>query len=136
MAEMMIAIIILGLGLLMVATMFPVAWTRARDLAEFTNHNTASQAAQTTVQMLCRVYNPAIGLSVSSFLGDTQIPTVIDADGTVHVLEIQNAFADPGMVTPGASYVPRGESFQSNFLVRASPLNTVQIDPKITTWLF
>ena len=35
-AELMIAIVILGLGLLMVAGMFPVGWIKARELAEYT----------------------------------------------------------------------------------------------------
>lgn len=43
--EMMIAIVILGLGLVMTATMFPVAWTRARTLTEFTTHRAVTQSA-------------------------------------------------------------------------------------------
>lgn len=54
-AEMMIAIIILGLGLIMVATLFPVSWTRARQLAEFTSQNNATAAAETAVRVVAQV---------------------------------------------------------------------------------
>ncbi len=47
--EMMIAIVILGLGLVMTATMFPVAWTRARTLTEYTTQRVVSQSAATTL---------------------------------------------------------------------------------------
>ena len=74
MAEMMIAIVILGLGLLMVATMFPIAWTKARTLAEFTNQSSITEAASTTVRLLTRVARPIPGgppfQSQTSFLGD------------------------------------------------------------------
>lgn len=43
--EMMIAIVILGLGLVMTATMFPVAWTRARTLTEYTTQRVVAQSA-------------------------------------------------------------------------------------------
>ncbi len=52
--EMMIAIVILGLGLVMVATMFPVAWDRARTLSEYTVEQSATAAAQTTLHTLLR----------------------------------------------------------------------------------
>jgi hypothetical protein len=58
---MMIAIIILGLGLVMVATMFPVAWDRARDLSEYTIEQTTVSAAQSAIESVVR---PA-GLSVA-----------------------------------------------------------------------
>lgn len=43
--EMMIAIVILGLGLVMTATMFPIAWTRARSLTEYTTQRAVAQSA-------------------------------------------------------------------------------------------
>ena len=52
--EMMIAIIILGLGLVMVATIFPVAWDRARTLSEYTVEQSAAAGAQTTLATLLR----------------------------------------------------------------------------------
>lgn len=50
----MIAIVILGLGLVMVATMFPVAWDRARTLSEYTVEQSAAAGAQATLQALLR----------------------------------------------------------------------------------
>lgn len=47
--EMMIAIVILGLGLVMTATMFPVAWTRARTLTEYTTQRVVAQSAAATI---------------------------------------------------------------------------------------
>jgi len=52
--EMMIAIVILGLGMIMVATMFPVAWDRARDLSEFTIEQTAVGAAQAALEAVVK----------------------------------------------------------------------------------
>jgi len=53
--EMMIAIVILGLGLIMVATIFPVAWTRARQLVESTKQNSCTAIAEATVRSLLKV---------------------------------------------------------------------------------
>jgi hypothetical protein len=102
MAELLIAIVILGIGMLMAATMFPIAWSRARDLAEFTVQSSASEAAETTVRMLCNVANTAGvaggALVGTSFLGDqlyavdTASPPM--ADGRVHVLHVQNLLAE------------------------------------------
>ncbi len=50
----MIAIVILGLGLVMVATIFPVAWDRARTLSEYTMEQSAAAGAQTTLASLLR----------------------------------------------------------------------------------
>jgi prepilin-type N-terminal cleavage/methylation domain-containing protein len=52
--EMMIAIVILGLGLTMVATMFPVAWDRARLLSEYTTEVTVTEVAATAVESMLR----------------------------------------------------------------------------------
>ncbi len=52
--EMMIAIVILGLGLIMVATMFPVAWDRARTLSEHTIEQSTTAAARATLEALLR----------------------------------------------------------------------------------
>jgi hypothetical protein len=70
----MIGIVILGLGLVMVATIFPVAWTRARVLNEFTVERAAVAAAHETIRSVTRVSTPS--LRGSSFLGDlTYDPT-------------------------------------------------------------
>lgn len=52
--EMMIAIVILGLGLTMVATMFPVAWDRARQLSEHTTEQTVTAGVAATVESTLR----------------------------------------------------------------------------------
>lgn len=54
-AEMMIAVVILGLGLLMVASLFPVSWLSARRLAENTTQFSCRQAADLAVRTLLKV---------------------------------------------------------------------------------
>lgn len=66
--ELMIAIVILGIGLIMVATMFPIAWTRARDLAEFTTQQTLTATAEEMCKLLLRV--DAEQTELGSFAGD------------------------------------------------------------------
>lgn len=72
--ELMIGIIILGLGMVMVATIFPVAWGRARDLSEYTKQRAAASSAHATLQGLVRVARPSPQGDpiddASSFLGD------------------------------------------------------------------
>ncbi len=108
MIEMMVAIVILGLGLLMAATMFPVGWTRARDLAEFTTETSTAENAATTVRLLCDVSNPlATPPVLTSFLGDFQ-PTVVaqvPPDPFVHVLHIENALADRSALPDPADFI-------------------------------
>jgi prepilin-type N-terminal cleavage/methylation domain-containing protein len=50
--ELMIAIVILGVGLVMVATMFPVAWQRAREMSEITAQQAMVPAIESTVRGL------------------------------------------------------------------------------------
>jgi len=98
--ELMIAIVILGLGLLVVATMFPIAWMKARDLAEYTTSTTCTDTAVATVRLLTVV---SADLSVppngvfdagsdrpSSFLGDVDK----GLDPWVHALHEENIVAD------------------------------------------
>jgi len=66
--ELMIAIVILGMGMIMVASIYPVAWERARALTEFTTQQTVTNAAQTIVESLVRVSGATKGSS--SFMGD------------------------------------------------------------------
>ncbi|MCC7293230.1 MAG: prepilin-type N-terminal cleavage/methylation domain-containing protein [Phycisphaerales bacterium] len=54
-AEMMIAVVILGLGLLMVATLFPVSWLSARKLAEHTTTLSCQEAAHQALETLLKV---------------------------------------------------------------------------------
>ncbi|MCP4248603.1 MAG: prepilin-type N-terminal cleavage/methylation domain-containing protein [bacterium] len=103
--ELMIAIVILGLGLLVVATMFPIAWTKAREVSEFTTATACTDAAEASVRLLTRVSKvvTVAGAPVyvsSSFVGDG---LDLDADGMadnrdpwVHALELGNISADAG----------------------------------------
>ncbi len=66
--ELMIGIAILGLGMVMVATIFPVAWSRARTLSEYTAEKSATAGAYTTVKSLVHVSGSS--RNSSSFHGD------------------------------------------------------------------
>ncbi|MFQ5490451.1 MAG: prepilin-type N-terminal cleavage/methylation domain-containing protein [Phycisphaerae bacterium] len=90
-AELMIALVILGIGLITVASMFPIAWTKARDLADFTTQAAITDAAQTMLANVARVSNPAG--QPTSFQGD---PTALfpDPDPFVHPLHMQNLTMD------------------------------------------
>ena len=68
--EVMMAIIILGLGLVMVATMFPVAWTRARALTEHTVQRAVDDATETTVRSVLRAGGRDFFTSTPSFKSD------------------------------------------------------------------
>lgn len=84
------AVIILGLGLVMVATMFPVAWDRARTLAEFTTEQSVWPMADQTVRSLvpCATTDfntevpPAlpVGFTAMGFAGDLLIDGAFDLD--------------------------------------------------------
>ncbi len=107
--ELMVAIIILGLGLIMVATVFPVAWGRARTLSEATSHATISATAHATVTMLAHVDGPETPggppSNRATFAGDlvidnshqvnpyTEIVTV--SDTRVHHLYMENMLVAP-----------------------------------------
>ncbi|MGD2108017.1 MAG: prepilin-type N-terminal cleavage/methylation domain-containing protein [Phycisphaerae bacterium] len=109
--ELMVGIVVLGLGMVMVATMFPVAWHRARELNDYTIERTASSGAHDTLKSLLRVAGP---FEPSSFAGDFILDPVNRedvqsmacallgggiqeeprcADGNVHVLNLQNLLA-------------------------------------------
>ncbi len=95
MVELMIAIVILGLGLLMLATMFPVAWTRARDMSEFTVQSSVGDMAAITVEAETLVRT---GDRNSSFVGDIDGSGVAgDPPGLplVHQLNMETVLAVP-----------------------------------------
>jgi prepilin-type N-terminal cleavage/methylation domain-containing protein len=92
--EMMIAIVILGLGLVMTATMFPVAWTRARTLTEYTTQRVITQSASALIGQSLRPAGTAFApyhangaltgkyfLSGGSMAGDLFYDPVLHADG-------------------------------------------------------
>ena len=147
MVEMMVAIVILGLGLLMAATMFPVAWTRARDLAEFTTQTTAAETAATTVRLLTSVAAPIPGgggppfQTQTSFLGDHDpafdpaAPPNLLVDDAVHVLHIQNALADPNSIPPSGEVAwPEWYLHNTPDLSIPQQANSIQIDPSMQAW--
>jgi hypothetical protein len=114
--ELMIGIMILGLGLVMVATMFPVAWDRARTLNEQTIQQTVVASAHATVKSLVRVSSPSAA-DASSFFGDLvfsdagiQHPITACcpdflADTWVHALNVENIqIVDP--IVAARRFVP------------------------------
>ena len=141
MIEMMVAIVILGLGLLMAATMFPVGWTRARDLAEFTTETTAAENAAATVRLLCNVSNPSAGIP-TSFLGDFD-QAVFDAgttnpwDSEVHVLHVENALADAASVAarPDRNPILPGWYESETDLLNVQPTDWIGNDPRLGDWV-
>jgi type II secretory pathway pseudopilin PulG len=152
MPEMMIAIVILGLGLLMAATMFPVAWTRARQLAEQTTVSVATSAAETTVRMLATVSKPlpvpmpsttaatTTYMTPTSFVGDydeednpvTTSPASL-TDTFVHVLHLENALATPNAA--GATIWPEYFRNDNSVGVGAGTLaGLITTDPTLQEW--
>ncbi len=103
--ELMIAIVILGLGLVMVATMFPVAWGRARDLGEFTQQRSITPVADNLAKALLHSPGPSVPTLPTSvgisFAGDliyneqipgpvANSPTIWPSDTWVHALNMEN----------------------------------------------
>lgn len=92
--EVMIAVVLLGLGLVLVATMFPVAWTRARDLNEYTIQRNVTEGASSFIPSVVRVNAP--DTAWSGFAGDLirdGIGTRGDLavpDSRVHALHLEN----------------------------------------------
>jgi hypothetical protein len=99
----MIAIVLLGLGMVLVATMFPVAWTRARELTEQTHQASITEAAEAHAKMLGRVDGRKYGRTGSSFAGDlvmlmdgehgllaSPYGIVTYSDTRVHALNLEN----------------------------------------------
>jgi len=103
-AELMIAITILGIGLLVVAAVFPIAWGKARDLAEHATSSTCTETAEITVKLLARVDSATDGRNFTSFAGDYLVETattsglegwdnpapMLPHDTRVHALTLQN----------------------------------------------
>ena len=91
--ELMIAIVILGLGLVMVGTVFPIAWGRARDLSHQTSKQAITEVAEATVKLLARVDGADIdaGSFAGDYLYDSVAELLITADDPrVHVLHMEN----------------------------------------------
>ncbi len=108
--ELMIGIVILGLGLVMVATMFPVAWTRARTLSEYTVQRAIAEGAHPTVMSLVRVSRPSV----------EAVPSIADASSFLGDL-----ICDPDK--PAAPIAACGVDFPSDTWVHALNLENVQV---------
>jgi prepilin-type N-terminal cleavage/methylation domain-containing protein len=120
-AELMIAVVILGVGLLIVASMFPVAWTKAREQVEATNIANTLVSAKTITAPKLRVAKQVgiwtgedsafDALSQSSFLGDIGVFKNATFDGStlprkgsdtaVHPLNMKNMVASPDLYLAG-----------------------------------
>ncbi len=110
--EIMIAIAILGFGLVMMATMFPIAWQRARTLVEFTSQAAAVESAHSAAKLLFHVDSPnSTVYEGSSFAGDLiedplgPVPYPSYPDQRVHLLHMENL-----LVSPRGFYPPRDDA--------------------------
>lgn len=98
--ELMIAIVILGLGLVMVGTMFPVAWDRARTLTEQSTSDTIAPQAHEVVRQVIQVADADfrtamlagdLVLSLPSQANGASIAGVVALpDNRVHALNMEN----------------------------------------------
>lgn len=124
----MIAIVILGLGLIMVATMFPVAWSRARTLSEATMQQSITDNAEVVVENLTRVSGAPSGSVLTyatSFEGDLQFDlsgfpvracekppydsdpfSRVVSDTWVHALNLETLLIAPGTGEPRVGEEP------------------------------
>ncbi|RME38865.1 MAG: hypothetical protein D6788_06555 [Planctomycetota bacterium] len=66
----MIGIVILGLGMVLVATMFPVAWQRTRRMSEYTVSRTVADSTRAAIRSLLRVTGPDADTNHTSLMGD------------------------------------------------------------------
>ena len=101
--ELMIALTILGLGLVMVATLFPVAWTRARQLAEHTTQSAITENTGITMDLMMTV--DGLETQEGSFAGDLIVDPVLgplyEPDSRVHALNMENVLVSaPRGFTP------------------------------------
>ncbi len=74
MAELMIAVVILGVGLLITSSMFPIAWYKAREVAEAAKISNSVDTAQFTLSMLANTYQPDADDDVERFFAGVFLP--------------------------------------------------------------
>ncbi|MFQ5462147.1 MAG: type II secretion system protein J [Phycisphaerae bacterium] len=109
--ELMIAIVILGLGMVMIATMFPVAMGRVRTLTDATRKTAIIRSADNALRRLTHVdtHAPQLGFNGSSFAGDLMVwkrrPQATDelltlSDTRVHLLHMENIRVAPNRIVP------------------------------------
>lgn len=101
--ELMIAVVILGLGMVLAATMFPVGWGRARRLAEFTTQATVTANVLAHLEMTAQV--AGADFNSANFAGDLIFDPLFSmkrgkivayGDTRVHALNAENiVIGDP-----------------------------------------
>lgn len=107
MAELMIAVVILGIGLLITSSMFPIAWYKAREVAEAAVIPALANTAEVNLKLQCRradrKLDPTNPRYTSSFFPGDWVPTAKDhgeplicPDTHVHLLNAGNYLADTG----------------------------------------
>jgi len=108
MTELLIAVVILGIGLLITSSMFPIAWYKARDVAESAVIPSMANAGEVALELQCRParpqFNPSSPVYTSSFFPGDWFPAIAGApdlaavypDTHVHVLNAGNYLADTG----------------------------------------
>ncbi len=144
----MIAVVILGIGLLIVASVFPVAWTKAREQVEATNIANTVQTAETLLKPKLRATRYVgvdgdgnLDFDQQSFLGDlgtylvpeppnppvvtfTASPTLRrGVDTNVHPINVYNMLASPQEYemersSVAGSIAPQNEVFVEEALYR------------------
>lgn len=117
--ELMIALTILGLGLVMVATLFPVAWTRARQLSEYTTQTAVTESAHATLTLLMKVGSLAGDWIVWNEYGDVVAPP----DTRVHALYLENILA-----TGSRPFTPDRDDPSADVEVKGAPFTLEQVD--------
>jgi prepilin-type N-terminal cleavage/methylation domain-containing protein len=142
-AELMIAMAILGLGMVVVAAMFPIAWDKARDSSDHTAYIATLSAAEANVRLLTHLRSAD---TRTHFLGDAdEDPYVGGAprDPWVHALDIENLSTVPwpSVLNPGPPIVadfmasgvglpspPDPDSFHDTFVKQMVPPPYIAFD--------
>jgi prepilin-type N-terminal cleavage/methylation domain-containing protein len=113
MVELMFAVVILGIGMLITSSMFPIAWFKAREVAEATVVPALADAAESNIRLLARPSGPVdstAAVYTSRFLSGGLVsrdpkeqtdPAFVYPDSRVHHLNLGNYLADPGSVGCG-----------------------------------
>lgn len=148
--ELMMAIVILGLGLVMVATMFPVAWGRARDLGEFTQQRSITPVADNMARTLLHSPGPFVPTAPDvigiSFAGDLIYSTQLNAalanvanwpsDTWVHALNMENIrVEDPAFVAEDPWLLERALNLNDpGFNIDPNVIETSYWNPQIRAY--
>lgn len=103
--ELMIAVVILGFGMILAAAMFPVGWVRARQISDHTARVASVEAAHALMELTARVDGPTS--NVATFAGDlvqieglNRVTSEVEsftfqfADTRVHPLNMENMTAN------------------------------------------